>query len=695
MQHLVKFNPGNVKEILSNGKDRVFFLSWENEQDQFEYYSPQVHKSAFSKKEKANAKFTQSVFIPNGTQAVTGTDHGDILVWDLSLIVDGIAQPNEKRLIKVVTLNQSNNPINILTIHNEFLVTGNNDGSIRFYDFHFKVCSWFENLNMNEIKSISFARMEPRLATELDEELNNVFKCADFLVADSSAMVCMLQSTLFEEIDPAKKKGDTIFHGLKSRINCIAVHPSKPILAIGGKMGFIITWNYLTKETIVNNFEFFDKEEPTTMAFTPDGQYLCIGNSIGTIRFIDPDTLEDLQECCRCSENKSKAIINLIIASDSKHLATMDVDRCVCLFKREREQNADENDPLKWIFSGKMRSHELEITSICFGESLDENEQMKLRLFSIGKDRRLFEYDVYKSDEQSGLIVVSTFKVEQEAKPTACIWDPKGDSKEDLIVTVNDDYKMKIWNVSTKGSRKTCLGPTYGGEIVNLKKLEIEGSADKYLFYSTKEKVIGLIKLALDGNPNKTMGLIAHPGKVVDICTTTDGKFLFTCGGDDLAVNMWSIDVSPIEQAIVMGGEGIEPFINLIEGGRDGQTYQDMKDFFYYSMIRSKDENTTKTRRLDGTVPLDELPNLMRAMGYYPTEQEVENMKDEVRFSNFTETGQYSNSIDLETFIRLFVNHRPVYGIGKNNIESAFEALTADDKKTGIMKGKYTILTIR
>ena len=121
-----------------------------------------------------------------------------------------------------------------------------------------------------------------------------------------------------------------------------------------------------------------------------------------------------------------------------------------------------------------------------------------------------------------------------------------------------------------------------------------------------------------------------------------------------------------------MGGEGIEPFINLIEGGREGQTYQDMKDFFYYSMIRSKDENTTKTRKLNGTVPLDELPNLMRAMGYYPTEQEVINMKDEVKFSNFAETGQHVNAVDINTFIRLFVNHRPVYGIGKNNIEEAF-----------------------
>lgn len=64
-----------------------------------------------------------------------------------------------------------------------------------------------------------------------------------------------------------------------------------------------------------------------------------------------------------------------------------------------------------------------------------------------------------------------------------------------------------------------------------------------------------------------------------------------------------------------------------------------MKDFFYYSMIRSKNENTTKTRKLNGTVPLEELPNLMRAMGYYPTEMEVLNMQNEVKFSNFAETG--------------------------------------------------------
>lgn len=132
---------------------------------------------------------------------------------------------------------------------------------------------------------------------------------------------------------------------------------------------------------------------------------------------------------------------------------------------------------------------------------------------------------------------------------------------------------MKVWNPSTENSRKTCLGPTYGGKIVKMKKLSIPNIEEKYLIYSTPEKVIGLIKMPLDGNPNKTMGLIAHPKQITDFCASSDGRYLFTCGGDDLSVKMWSIDVNPIEQAIEFGGRGIEPFINLIEGGRDGQIF--------------------------------------------------------------------------------------------------------------------------
>ena len=65
-------------------------------------------------------------------------------------------------------------------------------------------------------------------------------------------------------------------------------------------------------------------------------------------------------------------------------------------------------------------------------------------------------------------------------------------------------------------------------------------------------------------------------------------------------------------------------------------------------------------------------------------------MQNEVKFSNFAETGQHVNAVDLDTFIRLFVNHRPVYGIGKNNIQEAFNNLIREDNKdlATISKGK-------
>jgi len=120
-----------------------------------------------------------------------------------------------------------------------------------------------------------------------------------------------------------------------------------------------------------------------------------------------------------------------------------------------------------------------------------------------------------------------------------------------------------------------------------------------------------------------------------------------------------------------------------------------MNDFFYYSIIRSKKENTTKTRKLeDKQVPVDELPYLMRAMGYYPTEQEVKNIIDEVKYSQFTQMAVTTTHVSLDRFITLFVNHRPVYGIGKNNIEEAFSTLIDSQGSTSnsISKNEFTQL---
>ena len=154
----------------------------------------------------------------------------------------------------------------------------------------------------------------------------------------------------------------------------------------------------------------------------------------------------------------------------------------------------------------------------------------------------------------------------------------------EFLMWFNSNYKVKLWDTNEKLCKKTALGPVYAREVVRTKLITFaDAEPDKdvqYLAYATESKVIGLIKLPLDGNPHKTMGLIAHSGKIADICVSYDNKYLFTCGGkvfrrkkiidsgkdkkiikeeliyesqDDYSVGMWQIDRFPIEQAVEIG----------------------------------------------------------------------------------------------------------------------------------------------
>ena len=44
---------------------------------------------------------------------------------------------------------------------------------------------------------------------------------------------------------------------------------------------------------------------------------------------------------------------------------------------------------------------------------------------------------------------------------------------------------------------------------------------------------------------------------------------------------------SSLEAQVNLGGEGLTPFYNLLPGGRHGNFYKEMEDFFYYSQIRT------------------------------------------------------------------------------------------------------------
>ena len=115
------------------------------------------------------------------------------------------------------------------------------------------------------------------------------------------------------------------------------------------------------------------------------------------------------------------------------------------------------------------------------------------------------------------------------------MWYPSiAGNKEELLVTSNDQYKLKFWNANQKNNRRTVLGPTYGGPLSSMIVVKGRGSSSSggmYAAYATERKVIGLIKLPLDGNPHRTMGLVAHPSEICSMVASADGAWLMSAGG--------------------------------------------------------------------------------------------------------------------------------------------------------------------
>ena len=196
----------------------------------------------------------------------------------------------------------------------------------------------------------------------------------------------------------------------------------------------------------------------------------------------------------------------------------------------------------------------------------------------------------------------------------------------------------------------------------------------RLIAFATREKVLGLMCLPIDGNPFRYMGVIAHPGIIKDVKPATNASYIFTTGGDDYTINIWRYNINPLIEAVENGGDGIKPFLNLLEGGREGKKYKEMVDYFYYAQIKSKDENTTKHRVLDQTVAINCIHGLLASLGYYPSIEEINNIQREVRHMKHLENSkEKSDDINFETFVKIYLNHRPYIELDVDKIEDSFD----------------------
>ena len=377
---------------------------------------------------------------------------------------------------------------------------------------------------------------------------------------------------------------------------------------------------------------------PTVLEFSPCDNILMVGTSFQKILPLNinnlPGPLPDKQTILQIKEiadkeDKNAEIKEIIFSPDKKHFAATDNLGRIGLFRTENN-----------IWNLVARFHFLNnIISFCFNEDGS-------RIYTITADRILQEFKVIQDNSQYenySLTKLHTIKVEDDCNMTSIVWCPLSQGKEKNILISNDQYKVRIVNVFDQLTiTKTSLGPCFGGPIKNMKVIPGRDKDKRLIAFSTKEKIMGLMCLPVDGNPYRYMGVIAHPGTIKDIKAATNVNYIFTTGGNDYTINIWKYNVNPLIDAVQTGGEGIEPFLKLLEGGRDGIKYKEMVDFFYYAQIKSKAENTTKHRVLDQTVSINLIHGLLASLGYYPSNEEIANIQKEVRHAKYSENEFFS-----------------------------------------------------
>ncbi|XP_050474973.1 cilia- and flagella-associated protein 251-like isoform X2 [Bombus huntii] len=657
-------------------------------------------QSAANNKEKRHIKSVQleknsiMVVLYHDGRIVTGTSEGRISFYDLDLKILYWCQHKLLDSIRSISFDLSSTLLAPGSAVGEFKLESDEEDFENEEEMEeYSEIKLGDNINerkmkyIEKIESMKYRDQVPStMSVYLEETLKNYNKNqqaftklphaptdvtvegAPFYI-ENFIIGCLSGTVALIEIPALKCR--FIFQDQNFAITSLDAHPRSNFIVTGNLQGFVSLYDYERHKRIVRrktpplpDFSILlDKQAKkgaityvtcpqshekliavTALKYSPIGNLLACGLENGALWMLHPLTLEPLDK--NPYKHSTESILKLAFTECEEYMAYADNTLVVAVFKRIGDSPSGS---CLWDFIGKYHSHTAKIRDILFGPATIES--VVYRFFSVGEDRNLIEYDLKNSGPYPfpGLQIMNTYQIECEAIPLCLAWYPKLGVEGFLMYS--------------------------NSEVISGK----EYKAGKYMVFATN-KEIGLQILPFDGNPYKTLGMIGHPRKVSNICLSNDGNILFTFGHNDPCTLMWKIKCRSVDVLAHLGGKGLAPYYCLIDGGEKGWLINEMKHLFYYAQILHQGENVITPRLISDKVSTKEVPNLMRAVGYYPSNEEIEILMGEISYRDYAETGHLVEEIKFEDFVKFYINHRPAFGISLHQIQEAFQVFANSDQ---------------
>ena len=690
----ISFSTIDSSLFMSNNTEEVLF--WRVANKTLSSYAPSMKTTDVSY--FGIGALIQSVFLNSATMAITGTSSGHVILWNTEQDTDSLySRQYMKKIFKIY-----NAPISFISTIQEYIVAGYQDGVIHFFNYSFKLLAWFEDIRAGPIVSIAFRTSDIPLESSTEEKQTILTKKSghkfqsdytdeldipDFTVSTSKPVIL---SVLFKSFyKPAELESKILVQGYSQTITSLAVHPQLPQLAIGGHSGSLYLCDYKAHRIV--SLTCFPKFQINCMAFDHKADWLVLGSTSGTVSFLQASTLVEIQS----HKLTSSLITHLLFSLDSTMLATADILGYVSIYYYTHKAH-NSTKPMEWVYIGRYKSHISAVTKLQFyanyRTNLEDSNPGKITesLYSLGTDKRFIEYALHPMHAEIGLQVSSATLLPLSVPPTTFVitnravidksYLPSVEPEQgiDYLLIATQDYKLIIYSKSNEIKYlRTVLGPTYGQFVHQLIPVIVDNVITRFI-YSTKHSIIGSIMSPLEGDPSLNIGVYAHAGAITCMCVSYDYQYVFTSGGSDLAVCQWQLNHNaPILKP------NVQNYISLIEGGAEGKFMCSIVDYFYYAQIRAQGEETTKKRKIKLTIPFSQIPNLMRSLGYYPSQLDIQHLTYEVS-TQLVSTNKPIDDVEVhfKDFIKLFVNHRPAVGVTKADIAEAFECIKAHTNKS-------------
>ena len=275
----------------------------------------------------------------------------------------------------------------------------------------------------------------------------------------------------------------------------------------------------------------------------------------------------------------------------------------------------DPSDGWKGVWD--LRAHEGNVTGVGWLPGF--------RLFTLGTDKMIVE----TIGSISGGKIIRKIRVTENNVPLGLRLKP------DSIDVIDSGFKIRTMSIAKNGelqTKRVRLMPLFynpSHSLLNRPAHAILTAGQVSAFASGG--YVGLIR-----DQGEFFGVIAQP-TLSPVLIAFAGDRLFTAG-DCGFLSEFKIN------------DNLAPHYVPLYSAISDELEREARELFCLCQIKSKGENSAVGRRLDNKLVFEGLGEALNGLGYFPSEWEIRNMAKEVG----------SDYLSFETFMRLFINYRPV-----------------------------------